>query len=253
MKQDSSTSASKKVLRAIFLIGLASLLVWGIQWATYARPPLPEAVEALVSDDLVTVDFEPWLTFYPTNTAPTTGFIFYPGGRIDPQGYAPLMREITTAGYLVVVPEMPLNMAPFNPNIADEIQAQHPEVEHWVIGGHSVGGTIAAQYTYRHPDQIDGLVIWASYPANNTKLDDFSLPVTLIYGSLDPRVNTVSIAERQALLPPDCQFVRIEGGDHHQFGAYEITPEEHHATISMPAQHQQIIEATLAVLSQVED
>jgi hypothetical protein len=36
-----------------------------------------------------------------------------------------------------------------------------------------------------------------------------------------------------------------------QFGAYEITPEEHHAVISQENQHQQIIEATLALLSEI--
>lgn len=243
----------KNVWRTILWVLLAALLVWGIQWVTYARPPLPLAVEALASDERVTVAQEPWLTFYPTDAAPTTGFIFYPGGRIDPQGYAPLMREIAHAGYLIIVPRMPLNMAPFNANIADEIQAHFPQVRYWVIGGHSVGGTMAAQYTFRHPEGIDGLVIWASYPADNTNLADFSIPIALIYGSLDPRVNAASVAERQALLPADCRYVQIDGGDHHQFGAYRITPEEHHAEISMSSQHEEIIQATLALLAEVQN
>jgi len=161
------------------------------------------------------------------------------------------MREIASRGYLIIVPEMPLNMAPFNANIADDIQTYYPEIKHWVIGGHSVGGTVAAQYTDNHPEKIDGLVIWASYPTNNVALAELSLPITLIYGSLDPRVNAVSLAERQMLLPLHSHYVQIEGGDHHQFGAYEITPEEHHATISQIDQHQQITEATLMLLSEV--
>jgi hypothetical protein len=42
--------------------------------------------------------------------------------------------------------------------------------------------------------------------------------------------------------------VQIEGGDHHQFGSYEIKPQEHHATIDRAAQQKQIIEQTLAVI-----
>jgi pimeloyl-ACP methyl ester carboxylesterase len=163
------------------------------------------------------------------------------------------MRAIATEGYLVVVPEMPLNMAPFDANAADDIQAYFPQIEHWVIGGHSVGGTIAAQYMFNHPEEIDGLVIWASYPANNVNLAEDPRPIALIYGSLDPRVNAASVAERQHLLPPQCAYVLIEGGDHHQFGAYQITPEEHFATISRSDQHIQIIEATLALLSEVNN
>ena len=239
----------RKIFRAVLLTTLAAFLVWGIQWATYARPPLPEALDALVSDEFVQVAQESWLTFAPAQAHAAVGFIFYPGGRINPQGYAPLMRTIAAEGYLVIIPEMPLNMAPFNANIADDIQNYYPEIKHWVIGGHSVGGTIAAQYTQKHRNKIDGLIIWASYPANNVELADLSIPVTLIYGSLDPRVNADSVAERQALLPPNSNYIQIEGGDHHQFGAYEIKPDEHFAIISQADQHRQITEATLALLS----
>jgi hypothetical protein len=68
------------------LVLLAALLVWGIQWATYARPPLDEALSALESDSSVEVVSDPWLTFTPGEGEPTTGLIFYPGGRIDPRG-----------------------------------------------------------------------------------------------------------------------------------------------------------------------
>ena len=238
--------------KGIGLLGLVVLIVvlgfWGIRWATFARPPLPEAIEALEGDDLVAVTDQPWLTFSPVPITPETGFIFYPGGRIDPRGYAPLMKAIASAGVLVVVPEMPINMAPFRPNVADEIMAAYPEIRHWVIGGHSVGGTMAAQYTNAHRDAISGLAIWASVPAGNADLADASIPVALIYGSHDPRVNEDSIAQRRHLLPAHTRYVRIEGGDHHQFGSYEIKPQEHHATIDLAAQQEQIIEQTLTLI-----
>jgi dienelactone hydrolase len=251
MKKNNKTFPTKKILRVILVIALAVILIWGIQWATYARPPLPEAVAALESNDLVAVTQDPWLTFSPTQDTPTAGFIFYPGGRINPQAYASLMRTIAAEGYLVVVPEMPINMAVFNPNIADKIIAAYPEIDHWVIGGHSVGGTMAAQYTGKHPGVIDGLVIWASYPADSTDISGLDIPVVSIYGSRDPRVNETSIGKREHLLPQNTLYICIEGGDHHQFGAYEITPEEDFATISQGEQHEQIIAATLALLSEV--
>ncbi|NIV35394.1 MAG: alpha/beta hydrolase [Anaerolineae bacterium] len=243
--------------KQIWLFGLLLLVavlgLLGIRWATYARQPLPEAVKALESDDLVEVTQEPWLAFAPKHVAPHTGLIFYPGGRIDPRGYAPLMRAIASEGYLVVVPQMPLNIAALRPNIADEIIVGYPEMSRWVIGGHSVGGTMAAQYVYTHRDAIDGLAIWASYPADNADLSDSDLPVVSIYGSHDPRVNSASVTERQHLLPADARYVRIDGGDHHQFGSYEIDPRDHYATISRGLQHEQIIRATLGLLRAVSD
>lgn len=237
-----------KIGLAIILIGL---IVRAVMWATYARPPLADAVAALQSDTDVAVLVAPWLTFSPVKEAPNAGFIFYPGGRINPQGYAALMHSIAAEGYLVVVPEMPINMAAFKPNLADEVISTYPEISHWVIGGHSLGGTMAAQYTKEHPDQIDGLIIWASYPADNADISAFDLPVSLIYGELDPRVNAASVAERKHLLPTDTVYVAIEGGDHHQFGSYQIKADEDHAAISREDQFSEIIQATLSLIESV--
>jgi predicted esterase len=246
-----SLPAKREIGLLILLLLVALVGVVGVRWLTSERKPLPEALAALDSDSLVEVTQEPWLTFAPTQSTPDTGFIFYPGGRIDPQGYAPLMKSIASEDHLVIVPEMPLNIAAFHPNIADEIIAHYPEIGRWVIGGHSVGGTMAAQYTNTHREIVDGLVIWASYPADNADLSGSDIPVALIYGSRDPRVNDSSVSERRPLLPGDTSYTRIDGGDHHQFGSYEIDPKDHHATIDRVPQQQQIIQATLNLLDSI--
>jgi len=251
MTENKSKSSSLKrwILIALAVI-LAGTLIWGISWATYARPPLPEALTALESDDLVLVSRDPWLTFTPSG-AIKAGLIFYPGGRIDPRGYAPLLRPIAETGYLVVVPSMPINMAIFDTNAADEIIAHFSEVKNWAIAGHSVGGTSAAIYTARNPEKIAGLTIWASYPADSTDLSDLDLPIYSIFGELDPRANPTAVSERGYLLPVNAVYLEISGGDHHQFGSYLIKPEEDQASIPREDQHQQIIQATLALLAKI--
>jgi len=241
----------KQIWLLILLLLLVAAIAVGIPLLTSARQPLPEAVEALTSDEQVQVEQEPWLTFAPAQGAPDTGFIFYPGGRIDPQGYAPLMKKIAAEGYLVVVPGMPLNIAAFRPSIADKIIAAHPGIDRWVISGHSVGGAMAAQYTARHGEKIDGLAIWASYPPDGADLSGLAIPVTSIYGGRELRVTDSSVGERKHLLPADTVYVRIEGGDHHQFGSYESDAKDHLATISREAQQEQILQATLSLLASV--
>jgi predicted esterase len=252
MEKSIHSLSVRKILWGIMALVFVGISILTVQWATYARPPLPEAIDALESDGLVTVTQEPWLTFTPVDSELKTGFIFYPGGRIDPQGYASLMKDIASESYLVVIPEMPINMAVFNPNVADEIINYYPIIKHWIIAGHSVGGVMAAQYTNENREDIDGLMIWASYPARNSDLSDIDIPVVSIYGSLDPRVNDLSISEQKDLLPVDAHYIRVEGGGHHQFGAYEIKPEEHQAVIPRAAQHEQILHATLVLLTEVE-
>lgn len=247
-----STRLRRWLAAAVSLVVLGAL-AWGVRWASAARQPLPDALAALESDERVTVWHDPWLTFAPTQGTPGTGFVFYPGGRVDPRGYAPLMRALAAEGYLVVIPDMPLNIAAFRPHVANRILAAHPEIDHWAIGGHSVGGAMAAQYTHAHPERVDGLAIWASYPPGSADLSGLPLPVLLLYGSRETRVTEDSVAERQGLLPPDTQYVRIEGGDHHQFGAYEIQPSEHRATLDRASQHEQVIRHTLRLMEMASD
>ncbi len=244
-----SSLRSKTWWKFVLLLIVVGLGVPGLLWLTHERQLLPEFADALESDAAVTVTEQPWLTFTPTSDSFNTGFIFYPGGRVVPQGYAPLMKAIAAEGYLVVTPKMPLNMAAFRANLADKIMAAHPEIDHWVIGGHSLGGAMAAQYTYTHKDAIDGLVIWASYPPDSADLSDFDIPVTLIYGSRETTVTDSSVAERQHLLPAGTVYVRIEGGDHHQFGSYKVQPDQLRATLSRAEQHAQILAATLDLLT----
>jgi pimeloyl-ACP methyl ester carboxylesterase len=112
---------------------------------------------------------------------------------------------------------------------------------------------MAAQYTHTHSQNIDGLAIWASYPPDSADLSGLEIPVVSIYGSRETRVTDSSVAERQHLLPADAVYVRIEGGDHHQFGSYEIDPEDHRATINRSSQQDQIIEPTLNLLAAVSE
>ena len=102
---------------------------------------------------------------------------------MDARSYAPAARAIAAQGYLVVIVPMPFNLAVFKPAAAEAVIAAHPEIEHWAIGGHSLGGAMAANYVYTHPDAVQGLVLWAAYPAGNNSLADRQLAVVSIYGT----------------------------------------------------------------------
>ncbi|WP_372862772.1 alpha/beta hydrolase, partial [Pseudoalteromonas sp.] len=106
---------------------------------------------------------------FPTNR----GLIYYPGGLVDPEAYAVTAQGIADAGYLVVIPKMPLNLAFTGINRAEGIQADFPEIESWVIGGHSLGGAMAAEYAKNNVGHLDGLIMYASYPANNEDFINF--------------------------------------------------------------------------------
>jgi pimeloyl-ACP methyl ester carboxylesterase len=238
-----------KLLRTILLALLALLVAAFVGFAIWASNPLqaqPEALEALQSDGQVEVQSGQWLIFQPAGQTPDTGFVFYPGGRVDYRAYAPLARATAAEGYLVIVPRMPLNMAFFAADTVGQIIREYPEIRFWAVGGHSLGGAMAANFLKRHPEQAAGLILLGSYPANSDNLSSTSLRSASIYGSLDGGIE--SIENARMLLPSATLWTKIEGGNHAQFGNYGPQPGDRVALISSADQQSQAVAAILALL-----
>lgn len=232
----------------LFLAIVLALAGFGI-WASSTPSPMPEALEALRSDNQVLVQTEAWLVFLPAGQEPVAGLILYPGGRVDPRSYAPQARALAAQGTLVVIPPMPLNLAVFAPDRAAEVIAAFPRVAHWAIGGHSLGGAMAARFAYGHPGVVQGLVLWAAYPAASDDLSDSGLAVVSIFGTQDGLATGDKIEASRALLPLDTTWVAIQGGNHAQFGWYGPQSGDNPAAISREAQQTEIVAATAGLLS----
>src|SRR5512135_761553 len=184
-----------------------------VVWGETPAQPMPEALAALQSDAQVTVTAGKWLVFTPAKSQPTTGFIIYPGGRVDYRAYAPAAHQIAAQGYLVVIVRMPLNLAVFGANTAQDVLAAYPQIRRWAIGGHSLGGAMAAAFASTHPNSIQGLALWAAYPASSDDLSDSSLRVVSIFGSLDGLATGEKMDASRPLLPADTTWVPITGGN----------------------------------------
>lgn len=241
-----------RVLAVILLAGALLLVVGGALFLA-PQPLLPEATAALASTDAVTyADEGDWLAFTPTGPSAaggTTGFIFYPGAKVPAAGYAPAAQAIAAAGHPTFIAEMPLNLAILDGNAAADIQAAHPGISTWVLGGHSLGGVMAAGFAADHQDSVGGLALWASYPAGDISSAD--LVTSSIYGTLDAGAERITSAETRATLPAATTFVPIEGGNHEQMGWYTGQPNDPPATISREEQQAQVVVATLDVLAAV--
>ena len=230
----------------ILVIALGGFLVWA-----RPQPLLPEATAALASTSTVafTEGGDGRLTYVPSSRQPSVGLVLYPGGKVPPAAYAPQAREIAGHGYFVAIVPVPLNLAVFDIDAAKAVIDEHPEIKAWAVGGHSLGGSMAAQFVDSHPGSIRGLVLWASYSASD--LSDEGLVVGSMYGTRDHGAAKFSSPENVAKLGAQTTLTPIEGGNHEQMGWYTGQPDDPPATISRTEQQRQVVAATLDVLAAV--
>lgn len=176
-----------------------------------------EAIGTFLSEDIIWME-EPDGTIVFAPEGATKGLIFYPGGKVEQRAYLPLMQACAEQGILCVLVKMPCNLAVLDIKAAEGIPEQYPQVEDWFIGGHSLGGSMAAFYLEKAAGDYEGLILLGSY--STTDLSDSGLDVLSVFGSEDKVMNRQKYDENKSNLPEDFTEVVISGGCHAYFGMY---------------------------------
>ncbi|MFM8322600.1 MAG: alpha/beta hydrolase [Chloroflexota bacterium] len=235
------------------LLAIPLLLAGGfVAWAETPLAPMPEALAALQSDAQVTVTQEAdWVVFQPADRQPQVGVVLYPGGRVDYRAYAPYARALAAEGYLVALTPMPLNLAFTGYNKANDVIAAYPEITRWAVGGHSLGGAMAAHYAAANPGKVQGLFLWAAYPAGSDDLSAQPLKVVSIYGTRDGLATVEDVTLAAPLLPKDTLWVPVSGGNHGNFGWYGDQPGDNQAALGRAEQMALVVQSTAFMLAQL--
>lgn len=160
---------------------------------------------ALIDDEIIV--YEP--------IDPVAGFIFYPGGKVEYTAYLPLMSALAEKGVLCILIEMPFNLAVLDMNAAKGMTDKYPNIDKWYIGGHSLGGSMAASFVAKNADDFEGLILLASY--STAKI---TLPVLSVYGSEDKVLNREKYDKYKSNINSSMTEAVIEGGCHAYFGMY---------------------------------
>ncbi len=245
---------STKTIWRYLIIGLLALLLAAaggfVLWASNPAQPEPQAFNSFQSGNGTRFeDLAGWLVFTPADSTPLTGLILYPGGRVDPRAYAPHARAIASEGFAVIIVPMPLNFAFLGINRADEVITAFPQIEVWAIGGHSLGGAMAAEYIRNNPGRVNGLVLWAAYPGENNDLSSTTIPVLSVFGDQDGLATLDDIDSSRSRLPEQTAFAQIMGGNHAGFGWYGDQSGDGTASLDKFTQQDQIVQVTVAFLS----
>lgn len=235
----------QKLIIRIGLIVLLILLlavVGGVVWAnTSTYTPDAQALESWERAE----KGDGWYAFYPADGQPESlGVIFYTGGLVDSRAYAVVAEGLAReADVLVVVPEVPLNLVILNTNLADGVRADFPQVERWILGGHSLGATGAAVYADSH-SEVAGLFFWAGGSWEPNDLSDTDIPIISLHGSIDGIYTEAEWEASRPYAPPETKYVTIEGANHSYFGNYGIQAGDTVPTLSQDIPQKEIIRVT---------
>ena len=217
-------------IAAGILLAILVLIAGGFFWyvSDYYRAE-DVALEVLSAGDNIEVrdDLTVLSPSYPTDTA----VIFYPGAKVEAIAYLPLLDQLRQTGLTCVLVEMPFHLAIFDANAAEDVMEAFPDIQHWYMAGHSMGGAMASQFASERPDEVDGLILLGAY-----LYGDYPPTDTLtVYGSLNQSV--------EDKLDYTENVVEILGGNHAQFGNYGPQKGDAPATISAEEQQAQTVEA----------
>lgn len=226
---------------------------------SYQSRGFPKSV--LQSDSLITVsENDENIRFIPIENKRITGFIFYPGGMVDPKAYAPMSRRLAENGFAVYIVKLPLGSAPLSGQETDvmdytrQLMDTNQPIQRWVLGGHSRGAAIASRFASHNNDLFSGLILIGTSHPKDVKFDlsNSGLLVMKIYATDDGLASVSEIEKTSEFLPNGTIWIKIDGGNHSQFGYFGTALGDGRAEISREEQQNLTISAILSMLNEID-
>lgn len=226
-----------RALLAVLFLALAGATAW-------LRPAA--ATSERIADGVTVAESSTEIVLRPATGTATTGLVLQPGALVAPQAYVPLASDVAAGGYEVVIVKQRLQVAFLATGAAEAVIAHHPEVTTWAVGGHSLGGVVAAREV--DAPAVRGLLLRAAYPASRVA-DEEGLDITSVTASANGLTTPAKVAGTRNLLPAGTRFVEVDGAVHADFGDYGPQDGDGEPTTSCTSAQEQIVAASQALLS----
>jgi hypothetical protein len=220
--------------------GLVSTAVF-ITWSLVAYRAQPFARAALQSDARVVVTHgDGYWSFLP-HAPGLAGLIFFPGALVDPIAYAPMAHAVADSGYAALLIEVPYRGAfggASGPELFARVSAATAStgLHRWVAAGHSRGGVITATLVRDGFPGLAGAVLIGTTHPRDFSIAATSIAMTRVFGTRDTVADSYKQERTRANLPLATRVVRVDGGNHSQFGYYGFQPGDWPAEISRDEQ-----------------
>ncbi|MGW8314408.1 MAG: alpha/beta hydrolase [Bacteroidales bacterium] len=203
------------------------------------------------------LDRADYAVYYSGSSAPSNALLMVPGGLVDPHVYECWIDRLVSGdpAIAVVLLKYPSNLAITRINKGLKVANELSEFTHWAVGGHSLGGVVAATLAYEQKDFFDGLILLGSWSRAASDLSGWNKPVLSIYASEDRFATEKEVQDNSSYLPPgltvtipedltgitaQTAYFEIPGGNHSGFGCYGPQKGDGDALIS-PSEQQDIM------------
>lgn len=226
-------------------VGLSLLAAVALWLSPFAADPV--ALQVIQDPGSLSVsETSTEIVMEPNSDMSATGIVFHPGARVDARAYANVLQPLAAAGHQVVIVKEPLGIAFLSGNFTASWIAEHPQVDRWIVGGHSLGGVVAAREA--DSQKTAGLLLWASFPASNIS-HATSLEVMSVYGTADAIAAPEDILASAPELPGSAVFAPIQGAVHSFFGDYGIQPGDGDPAVDRTTAQSEIASSSLDLVA----
>lgn len=212
------------------IIGLACFLVLGLVYGYFL---LDNDYESMVDVEHLKatyniVENDDYIELSKGDTLNDLGLVMYGSDNVESEAFLDLL----TVG-------ADLNVKTFiikSTSGASKVIGVHPEINQWVVMGHSSGGMTASSFANDNDHLVKGLILLASYPKEGLDLSNKGIDVLSIWGSEDLVMDLEKIEASKKQMPKGAVFHEISGANHSQFGNYGFRKGDGQATIDRDEQ-----------------
>lgn len=216
-------------LLGLFL--LCSIALWG--WYQIDGIPDPETSAFLQGDGYSSSRADDGTLLFTPDAGSKRGIVIMHGALIKPQSYAQSAAWFAQQGYTVLLPYGPgrMSIAAID-GMAERLAAL--AIDEWYFIGHSMGGMASLETIRTHELNVNAVALWAT--AMPTDFSEMQLPIMFIWGTQDDLLPEKRFELGRANLPPDVEYIILEGANHRNFAMYTHQFFDGDATIDRKAQ-----------------
>jgi hypothetical protein len=239
--------SKRSIFRIVWFSLVAIFLTWN--WSTFQSRNLPDGTLE-TSSAINVINRNDEIVFTPTHSAKQLEVIFFQGGLTDPTAYGPLCRTLAEGGFTVHLIKMSFRLAQYDyQKISTMFDLASGK---YVIGGHSQGGKMAAQFVYENPQLMTGLFLMGTSHPRDIDLSPRAIPTMKFYAENDGLASVAEVMENKNKLPVKAELILIAGGNHSQFGHLGRLLGDDAATISRDKQQGIVTENLLRFLDELD-